>query len=63
MVQLSATECSCIALLCVSLVSFATITLCVAFQRVFFVVYLVIESAVKLLNTPSYSLFSEHGFQ
>jgi hypothetical protein len=35
MVQLSATGCSCIAILCVSLVSFSAITLCVASQRVF----------------------------
>jgi hypothetical protein len=35
MVQLSATRCSCIAILWVSVVSFATITLCVASQRVF----------------------------
>jgi hypothetical protein len=34
MVQLSATRCSCIAILWVSLVSFATITVCVASQRV-----------------------------
>jgi len=32
MVQLSATECSCIAILWVSLVSFAATTLCVASQ-------------------------------
>jgi hypothetical protein len=38
MVQVSATRCSCIAILCVSLVSFAVITLCVASQRVFIVV-------------------------
>jgi hypothetical protein len=38
MVQLSATKCSCIAILRVSLVSFAAITLCVASQRVFIVV-------------------------
>jgi hypothetical protein len=45
MVQLSATRCSCIAILCVSLVSFATITFCVASQRVFVVsVYFVIDS-------------------
>jgi len=37
MVQLSATRCSCIAILWVSLVSFAAITLCVASQRVFIV--------------------------
>jgi len=35
MVQLSATRCSCIAILWVSLVSFAAITLCVTSQRVF----------------------------
>jgi hypothetical protein len=33
MVQFSATGCSCIAIFCVSLVSFAAITLCVASQR------------------------------
>jgi hypothetical protein len=38
MIQLSATRCSCIAILWASLVSFAAITLCVAFQRVFIVV-------------------------
>jgi hypothetical protein len=56
MVQLSATRCSCIAFLCVSLVSFATITLCIASQRVFTVVsiYFVIGSVRKLLDTPSY---------
>jgi hypothetical protein len=56
MVQLSATRCSCNAILCVSLVSFAAITLCVADQRVFnvAVVYFVIESVLKLLDTPSY---------
>jgi hypothetical protein len=36
--QLSATRCNCIAILWVSLVSFAAITLCVASQRVFIVV-------------------------
>jgi hypothetical protein len=55
MVQLSATRCSCVAILCVSLVSFAAITLCVASQRVFSVaVYFVIGSVRKLLVTPSY---------
>jgi hypothetical protein len=34
-------------------VSFATITLCVASQRVFTVVYFVIDSVRKLLDTPS----------
>jgi hypothetical protein len=38
MVELSATKCSYIAILWVSLVSFATITLCVASQRMFIVV-------------------------
>jgi hypothetical protein len=39
MIQLSATRCSCIAILWVSLVSFAVITFCVTSQRVFVVVY------------------------
>jgi hypothetical protein len=38
MVQLSATRCSCIAIMWISLVSLAVITLCVASQRVFVVV-------------------------
>jgi hypothetical protein len=38
MVQLSATRCICIAILWVSLVSFAAISVCVASQRVFIVV-------------------------
>jgi hypothetical protein len=50
MVQLSATRCSCIAIF----VSFAAITLCVASQRVFIVVYFVIDSFRELLVTPSY---------
>jgi hypothetical protein len=38
-------------------VSFAAITLCVASQRVFIVVvYFVIDSVRKLLDTPSYAL-------
>jgi hypothetical protein len=57
MVQLSATRCSCITILWVSLVSFAAITLFVASQRVFIIVsvYLVSDSIRKLLGTPSYS--------
>jgi hypothetical protein len=57
MVQLSATRCNCIAILWVSLVSFAIITLCVASQRVFIIVviYFVIDSVRKLLDTPSYA--------
>jgi hypothetical protein len=39
MVQLSATRCSCIAILRVSLVSFAAITFCVASQQVFIFVF------------------------
>jgi len=54
MVQLSATTCSCNAILWVSLVSFAAITLCTASQRVFVGVYFVMDSVRKLLDTPSY---------
>jgi hypothetical protein len=56
MVQLSATKRSCIAILWISLVSFATITLCVASQQVFIVVslYFIIDSVWKLLGVPSY---------
>jgi hypothetical protein len=56
MVQLSATRCSCIAILSVSLASFATVTLYVASQRVFIVIslYFVIVSVRKLLDTLSY---------
>jgi hypothetical protein len=53
-VQLSATRCSCITILWVSLVSFAAITLCVASQWVFVVVYFAIDPVRKLLDTPSY---------
>jgi hypothetical protein len=35
-------------------VSFAAITLCVASQRVFVVVYFVIDSIRKLMDIPSY---------
>jgi hypothetical protein len=54
-VQLAATRCSCIAILWISLVSSAAITLCVASQRVFIfvIVYFVIDSVRKLLDTPS----------
>jgi hypothetical protein len=56
MVQLSATVYSSIVILWVSLVSFAAITLYVAFQRVFIVVsvYFVIDWVRKLLDSPSY---------
>jgi hypothetical protein len=59
MVQLSATRCSCIAILSVSLVSFDAITFCVASQPVFIVVvvvYFVTDSVRKLLDASSYSL-------
>jgi hypothetical protein len=60
MVQFSATRCSCIAILWVSLVSFAAITLCVASGRVFIVVrvYFLMDSVRKLLDTSSYALCS-----
>jgi hypothetical protein len=56
MVQLSAIRCSCFGILCVSIVSFAAITSCVAIQRVFIIVsiYFVIDSVRKLLDTTSY---------
>jgi sterol desaturase/sphingolipid hydroxylase (fatty acid hydroxylase superfamily) len=59
MVQLSATRCSCMAILWVSLVSFVAITLCVASQWVFIVVsvYFVIDPVRKLLDTPSYTFY------
>jgi hypothetical protein len=57
MVQLSATKCNCIAILWVSIVSFAAIILCVASQQVFIVVVVdfVMDSVPKLLDTPSYN--------
>jgi hypothetical protein len=58
MVQLSAARCSCIAILWVSLLSFAAITLCVASQWVIpkVSVYFVINLVWKLLKTLSYVL-------
>jgi hypothetical protein len=59
MVQLSATRCSCIAILRVCRVmTFAAIIFCVASQGVFIVVvvYFVIDSVRKLLDISSYSL-------
>jgi hypothetical protein len=55
MVQLSATRCSCIAILWVSLVSFVAITLYTASQRVYVVVVVFVDSVRKLLDTPSYN--------
>jgi hypothetical protein len=52
MVQFSASRCSCIAILLVSLVSFVAITFCVASQGVSVVVDFVIDSVSKLLDTP-----------
>jgi hypothetical protein len=45
MVQISATRCTYIAILLVSLVNFAAVTLCVASQLVFVVVYFVITQS------------------
>jgi hypothetical protein len=61
MVQLSATRCSCIAILWVSLVSFVAITLRVASQRVIpkVSVYFVMDSVRKLLVPPSYRILVE----
>jgi hypothetical protein len=61
MVQLSSTRCSCIAILLVSLVSFAAITFCVASQRIIPKVsmYFVIDSVRKLVGTPSYAIERE----
>jgi hypothetical protein len=62
MAQFSATRCSCIAILWVSLVSFAAITLYVASQRVFIVVSVFLfDSVRKLLDIPYYlrSILSE----
>jgi hypothetical protein len=63
MIQFSATRCSYVAILWVSVVSFASITLCVASQLVFIVVsvYFVIDKVRKLLDTPSYSPSCPHG--
>jgi hypothetical protein len=52
MVQLSATRCSCIAVLWVSLVSFAAITFCVGSQRVFVVVYFVMTQSGNFWINP-----------
>jgi hypothetical protein len=54
-VQLSATSRSCIAILWVSLVSFAAIILCIASERVFIVIIFcfVIHSVRKFLDTSS----------
>jgi hypothetical protein len=40
-------------------VSFTAITLCVASQRMFIVVYFVIDSVWKLLDTPSYLVLED----
>jgi hypothetical protein len=58
MIELSATRCSCTAILWVSLMSFDAITLCVASERVFIIsVYFIIDSVRKLLDTSSYNGF------
>jgi hypothetical protein len=62
MVQLSATTCSYISILWVSLVSFAAITLCVASRRVLIVIVVYfVDSVRKLLDTPSYLLIFYGG--
>jgi hypothetical protein len=62
MVQLSATSCSCISILWVSIVSVAAITLYVTSHRVFFVVsvYFVTDSVRKLLDIPSHTHTHTH---
>jgi hypothetical protein len=58
MVQLSAPRCSFVAILWVSIMSFAAITLCVASQPVFIaVVYFVIDSVRKRLDTRVQRIF------
>jgi hypothetical protein len=56
MAKLFATRCSCIAILWVSLVSYAIMTLCVASLRVYIIVlvWFFIDSVRKLLGIPSY---------
>jgi hypothetical protein len=55
MVQVSAIGCSYIAILCVTTVGFAAVILYVASQRVFIVVvYFVMNSVRKLMDTLSY---------
>jgi hypothetical protein len=66
MVQLSAIRCSCIAILWVTLVSFVAITLRVASQRVFIVVYLVMTQSGNFWIHPhiaqiSYSYFNREN--
>jgi hypothetical protein len=63
MVQLSATGCSCIAILWASLVSFAAITLCVASQQVFIVVsvyFVMTPSGNFWIHPCTRSLFQRH---
>jgi hypothetical protein len=64
MVQLSATRCSCIAILWFSLVNFAVVTLCVASQQVFIVVtvYFVIDSVRKFWIHPRITYLYKAGF-
>jgi hypothetical protein len=60
--RLSATRCSCIAILWVILVSFATITFAsqpvVIIVIVVIIIYFVIDSVRKLFDTPSYNIGS-----
>jgi hypothetical protein len=61
MVQLSATRCSCIDIMRVSLVRFASMTLYIAshWVLIFVSVYVVIDSVRKLLDTASYVKLSK----
>jgi hypothetical protein len=61
MVQLSATRCSCIAILWVSLVSFAAINLCVASQQVFviIIVYFITTQSGNFWMHPRISFLHE----
>jgi hypothetical protein len=52
MVQLSATKCSCIAILWVILVSFAAITLCNSSQRVFIIIIIIIINLFRYRLSP-----------
>jgi hypothetical protein len=63
MVELSATRCSCIAILWVCLVSFAAITLCVASQRVFLLLLLCISLSIQSENFWIHSRIETDFFQ
>jgi hypothetical protein len=62
-VQLTAIRCSCIAILWVSLVNFAVITLYVASRRMFIVVSVMIQSGNFWLHPSTASLTWEGGYK